>query len=157
MTEPIRHLYFHIPFCPKLCPYCSFHVEVGSKYKNRAFLDALLHEVDAAGRRWELKPRTIYFGGGTPSALTTEQLSYLFEGLRARLDLSDLEEWDCRSTQTLERHRMGRRARFARNGEAQTVNLPGHEWPSSLQMPPRGVEREHGRGRYGLRQVTPRR
>jgi oxygen-independent coproporphyrinogen-3 oxidase len=111
VTEPIRHLYFHIPFCPKLCPYCSFHVEVGSKYKNRAFLDALLHEVDAAGRRWELKPCTIYFGGGTPSALSTEQLSYLFEGLRERLDLSNLEEWDLEANPATIRPEKARRLR----------------------------------------------
>jgi len=40
----IKHLYFHIPFCPKLCPYCSFYVETGGKNKTRAFLDALLRE-----------------------------------------------------------------------------------------------------------------
>jgi oxygen-independent coproporphyrinogen-3 oxidase len=94
MAEPIRHLYFHIPFCPKLCPYCSFYVEVGSAEKNERFLDSLLREVDAALERFAIKPRTIYFGGGTPSALTTAQLEYLLGGLRTRLDLSELEEWD---------------------------------------------------------------
>jgi oxygen-independent coproporphyrinogen-3 oxidase len=88
----IRHLYFHIPFCPKLCPYCSFYVETGGKNKTRAFLDALLREVEIHAA--ETQPRTIYFGGGTPSALTCEQLDYLFSGLRERLDLSALEEWD---------------------------------------------------------------
>ncbi len=92
MSEPIRHLYFHIPFCPKLCPYCCFYVEVGSQNKTTAFLDALLREVE--NHAAELQPRTIYFGGGTPSALTCEQLDYLFSGLRERLDFSALEEWD---------------------------------------------------------------
>ena len=92
MSEPIRHLYFHIPFCPKLCPYCCFYVEVGSRNKTTAFLDALLREVE--NHAADLQPRTIYFGGGTPSALTCEQLDYLFSGLRERLDLSALEEWD---------------------------------------------------------------
>ena len=91
---PIHHLYFHIPFCPKLCPYCSFYVEVGTKNKTTAFLDALLRDVERAAESCELRPRTIYFGGGTPSALTCEQLEYLLGGLRARLDLSALEEWD---------------------------------------------------------------
>ena len=40
-----------------------------------------------------IRPRTIFFGGGTPSALSTPQLEYLLGGLRARLDLSDLREW----------------------------------------------------------------
>jgi len=93
-VDAIHHLYFHIPFCPKLCPYCSFYVEVGSKNKTTAFLDALLREVEVAGESFALQPRTIYFGGGTPSALTGAQLEYLLGGLRARLDLSALEEWD---------------------------------------------------------------
>jgi oxygen-independent coproporphyrinogen III oxidase len=94
VEAPISHLYFHIPFCPKLCPYCSFYVEVGSKHKTTAFLDALLREVETAAETHTLQPRTIYFGGGTPSALTVAQLDYLLGGLRARLDLSALEEWD---------------------------------------------------------------
>lgn len=88
----IRHLYFHIPFCPKLCPYCSFYVEVGAKNKTTAFLDALLREVESHATT--MRPRTIYFGGGTPSALSVEQLDYLLSGLRQRLDLTELEEWD---------------------------------------------------------------
>ncbi len=55
--RPIRHLYFHIPFCPKLCPYCSFYVETGAKNKTTAFLDALLREVDEAKAAHELQPR----------------------------------------------------------------------------------------------------
>jgi oxygen-independent coproporphyrinogen-3 oxidase len=89
----IRHLYFHIPFCPKLCPYCSFYVEVGGKNKTTAFLDALLGEVDLARRSYDIQPETIYFGGGTPSALLNEQLDYLLCGLRERLDLRALQEW----------------------------------------------------------------
>ena len=89
---PVHHLYFHIPFCPKLCPYCSFYVEVGGANKTDAFLDALLREVESSPN--ELQPRTIYFGGGTPSALTCAQLDHLLVGLRQRLDLSKLEEWD---------------------------------------------------------------
>ena len=88
----IRHLYFHIPFCPKLCPYCSFYVETGGENRTRAFLDALLREVEMCAPK--LQPHTIYFGGGTPSALTCEQLDYLFSGLRERLDFNALEEWD---------------------------------------------------------------
>jgi oxygen-independent coproporphyrinogen III oxidase len=88
-----RHLYFHIPFCPKLCPYCSFFVEVGSRNKTRAFLDGLLRDVERVSETFTLQPETIYFGGGTPSSLLVEQLDYLLGGLRARLDLSALREW----------------------------------------------------------------
>lgn len=89
----IRHLYFHIPFCPKLCPYCCFYVEVGAKNKTRGFIDSLLREVEHASQQITIQPETIYLGGGTPSALTMEQLEQLLTGLHSRLDLSQLREW----------------------------------------------------------------
>ncbi len=90
----MRHLYVHIPFCPKVCPYCSFYKETSDRNKTARFLDAVLRELDQqAAILPPLRPRTIFFGGGTPSALSTPQLEYLLTGLRARLDLSDLAEW----------------------------------------------------------------
>ncbi len=91
----MAHLYVHIPFCPKICPYCSFYKETTDRNKTRRFLDALLRELE---RRQAilcrpLRPKTIFFGGGTPSALSSSQLEYLLGGLRERLDLSDLREW----------------------------------------------------------------
>ncbi len=90
----ISHLYVHIPFCPKVCPYCSFYKEAHDRNKTQPFLDAVLRELElreAGGLT--LRPRTIFFGGGTPSALTVAQLDFLLGGLRSRLDLSALEEW----------------------------------------------------------------
>lgn len=89
----IRHLYVHIPFCPKICPYCSFYKEASDRNKTQAFLDALLREVDDLQLRYPLQPTTIFFGGGTPSALSTPQLGYLLAGLAERLDLTALTEW----------------------------------------------------------------
>ncbi len=87
----IEHLYAHIPFCPKVCPYCSFYKEASDRNKTQAFLDAMLAEADLHATR--LRPRTIFFGGGTPSALSTPQLEFLLGGLRQRLDLSAVTEW----------------------------------------------------------------
>ncbi len=89
----IRHLYVHIPFCPKICPYCSFYKEVSDRNKTQAFLDALLVEIGQRQKQFGLQPRTIFVGGGTPSALSTPQLDYLLTGLAERLDLSQLSEW----------------------------------------------------------------
>ena len=89
----VSHLYVHIPFCPKICPYCSFYKETSDRHKTARFLDAILLELDAHQRTTPLRPRTIFFGGGTPSALSTPQLEYLLTGLRTRLDLSALTEW----------------------------------------------------------------
>jgi len=88
-----RHLYVHIPFCPKVCPYCSFYKEASDRNKTQDFLDAVLTELDFRQREQPLQPETIFFGGGTPSALSTGQLEYLLTGLRSRLDLSQLAEW----------------------------------------------------------------
>ena len=89
----IRHLYFHIPFCPRLCPYCSFYVETSMRTKNRAFLDALLTEVRNHAAAYSIEPETIYFGGGTPSMLSIGELEYLLGGLRETLPLDGLREW----------------------------------------------------------------
>ena len=87
----VRHLYVHIPFCPKVCPYCSFYKEASDRNKTQAFLDALLTEAELSAGG--LRPETIFFGGGTPTALSTPQLEYLISGLRERLDFSDVKEF----------------------------------------------------------------
>jgi len=87
----VEHLYAHIPFCPKVCPYCSFYKEASDRNRTRAFLDAMLLEAEKYAS--VLQPRTIFFGGGTPSALSTSQLDFLLTGLRERLDFSEVTEW----------------------------------------------------------------
>jgi oxygen-independent coproporphyrinogen-3 oxidase len=90
----LHHLYVHIPFCPKVCPYCSFYKEASDRNKTQAFLDAVLLDLE---RRLSEIPRrrirTIFFGGGTPSALSVKQLEFLFTGLHRQLDLRDATEW----------------------------------------------------------------
>jgi oxygen-independent coproporphyrinogen-3 oxidase len=90
-SRMIKHLYVHIPFCPKVCPYCSFYKEASDRNKTRSFLDAVLVEAERSSA--QLKPETIFFGGGTPTALSTSQLEYLIGGLRERVDLSNLQEF----------------------------------------------------------------
>lgn len=87
----IEHLYAHIPFCPKVCPYCSFYKEASDRNKTQTFLDAMLAEADRYADR--LRPVTIFFGGGTPTALSTSQLEFLLGGLWERLDFSQLSEF----------------------------------------------------------------
>ena len=127
MRALTRHLYFHIPFCPKLCPYCSFYVEVGGKNKTYRFLDALLREVEQSAPR--LQPRTLYFGGGTPSALSCGQLEYLFRGLAGRLDLTALEE----STLEANPATIGvEKAQLLRTAGVTRLSLGVQSWDDSL-------------------------
>jgi oxygen-independent coproporphyrinogen-3 oxidase len=107
-TGTIRHIYVHIPFCARICPYCAFYKDLLDRSQTWRFCEALLRELEqyVQGRatskspRWtgdrrslEGLPSTIYFGGGTPTALTTAQLEFLLGGFRQQLDLSALEEW----------------------------------------------------------------
>jgi len=99
-AEPIRHIYVHIPFCARICPYCAFYKDLLDRSQTSRFCEALLHELElhesrrrTGDRRSLLRPSTIYFGGGTPTALNIAQLEQLLRGFHERLDLSQLIEW----------------------------------------------------------------
>jgi oxygen-independent coproporphyrinogen-3 oxidase len=92
-TEAGRHLYVHIPFCARICPYCAFYKERADPSQTQRFCEALLREIETVTEHHPLKLETIFFGGGTPTALTTGQLEFLLGGMRERLDLSGLVEW----------------------------------------------------------------
>jgi oxygen-independent coproporphyrinogen-3 oxidase len=94
VTEPLG-LYVHLPFCHRICPYCSFYKHTPGATDFTAFIDALLVEA----RHWSAKLnhpaiRTAYFGGGTPSLLSEKHLVHLFEGLRDSLNFTQIEEID---------------------------------------------------------------
>lgn len=86
-------LYIHIPFCARKCPYCDFTVAVLKDRPERAYIDALLCELDARKLAMRGPLRTIYIGGGTPGLLRPESVAYLGEGLRQRRMLGALEEF----------------------------------------------------------------
>src|SRR5438445_4666268 len=87
---PIHHLYVHIPFCARICPYCAFYKDLLDRSRTSRFCEATLRDLDQQRASFTLSPETIYFGGGTPTALTTSQLEFLLGGFRERFDLSSL-------------------------------------------------------------------
>src|SRR2546428_10513880 len=87
-TEPIHHIYVHIPFWARICPYCAFYKELLDRSQTQRFCDAILSELRQQAQDQHLLPATIYFGGGTPTALTTPQLDLLMAGFRDERDLS---------------------------------------------------------------------
>jgi oxygen-independent coproporphyrinogen-3 oxidase len=91
--KAVRHIYVHIPFCARICPYCAFYKERADPGLATRFCEALLAELNALSCVARLQPETIFFGGGTPTTLTTAQLELLLSGFRERLDLSRLREW----------------------------------------------------------------
>lgn len=67
--------YIHIPFCRKVCYYCDFHFVATLKYKD-AMIDALIREIESKAADWEgVEFKTLYFGGGTPSVLSVDEIS----------------------------------------------------------------------------------
>ncbi|MDB5132123.1 MAG: coproporphyrinogen oxidase [Mucilaginibacter sp.] len=70
-------IYIHIPFCKQACHYCDFHFSTSLKYKDE-LLQALLKEITLQKNYLDGETvETIYFGGGTPSLLSTDELNLL--------------------------------------------------------------------------------
>lgn len=87
--EP-HHLYVHVPFCRLVCAYCDF-VTVGGRANDiDRYTDALLAELALRPAPGEL--RTIYFGGGTPSLLSGEQVARIVAAATGRWSAVALEE-----------------------------------------------------------------
>lgn len=90
--EPVRSLYAHVPFCHRVCPYCSFYKHTPGA-EVAGFADALLAEARRVAKRVPLALETVYFGGGTPTLLSAGVLAKLLPELRRILDFSAVEEW----------------------------------------------------------------
>lgn len=91
-------LYIGIPFCPTRCAYCSFISQ--AKKHNDKFVDqyvlALMREIEFCAElsaKHNLKVETVYFGGGTPTAISPENLNMLLGCVRKNFDLSHTKEY----------------------------------------------------------------
>jgi oxygen-independent coproporphyrinogen-3 oxidase len=81
-------IYLHIPFCRQACHYCNFHFSTSLKLKNE-FVQALLKEISLQQNYLPAEPvNTIYFGGGTPSLLTIDELTGILQTLRQQFNVA---------------------------------------------------------------------
>ncbi|EJO18001.1 putative coproporphyrinogen dehydrogenase [Streptococcus sp. AS14] len=87
-TKPTS-AYVHIPFCTQICYYCDFSKVFIKNQPVDSYLEHLIEEYNSYDIK---KLRTLYIGGGTPTALSACQLAFLLEKLTDKLDLSYLEE-----------------------------------------------------------------
>ncbi|HUO86570.1 MAG TPA: radical SAM family heme chaperone HemW [Thermoanaerobaculia bacterium] len=82
-------IYLHVPFCSAVCPYCDFAVTVGGATAHERYRRALLREIDvvadAGGQAWGALADSVYFGGGTPSALAPEVVEEVLAALAGPL------------------------------------------------------------------------
>ncbi|MFH2134886.1 MAG: radical SAM family heme chaperone HemW [Pseudomonadota bacterium] len=87
---PPLSLYIHVPWCVRKCPYCDFNShEAHGEIPDQAYVDALLRDLDSAlPLIWGRKIYSIFIGGGTPSLLSGDALSFLLTQVRMRLPLA---------------------------------------------------------------------
>lgn len=86
----VESLYVHVPFCAQKCDYCAFYSEPSSGETINRYVAALVKELEWLAP--ELRLRTVFFGGGTPSLLTLRQWEQIL-GAMERLNLLGAAEW----------------------------------------------------------------
>ena len=79
-SSPITSLYVHVPFCAQKCEYCAFFSEASSGELINRYSASLEKEIALVAR--DLLPRTIFFGGGTPSILNLRQWESLLQTMQ---------------------------------------------------------------------------
>jgi len=85
-------IYLHIPFCKQMCHYCAFHKSISLQAKDD-MLDCLLKEMGLRRDYLEKeKVETIYFGGGTPSVYSPEEIERLISYIREHYSVSENAE-----------------------------------------------------------------
>ena len=101
-TDPVNgySLYAGIPFCPTTCLYCSFTSFPIGAWKGRTgeYLDAMFREMDYIAEKMQGKMlQTVYIGGGTPTALSPEDLDRLIGGIKSRFPMDSVREFTVES------------------------------------------------------------
>jgi oxygen-independent coproporphyrinogen III oxidase len=75
-------IYIHIPFCKQACHYCNFHFSTSMKYKDE-MINSILKEIELQKDYLQGDSiQTIYFGGGTPSLLTADEILRIIEQIQ---------------------------------------------------------------------------
>jgi oxygen-independent coproporphyrinogen-3 oxidase len=86
----IDSLYVHVPFCAQKCAYCAFYSEASSGELVNRYVAALVREMEMVAP--DLKPKTIFFGGGTPSLLNLRQWEQILRTME-KLNLLGAKEF----------------------------------------------------------------
>ena len=89
----VEHLYIHVPFCHRICPYCSFYKHTFGNINQSELVQSTLNEISIRNDFYDFNIKTIYLGGGTPTALSRKNLESLLSGINQIVNLKSLEEW----------------------------------------------------------------
>src|SRR5271168_4883528 len=79
IATPVGSLYVHVPFCAQKCAYCAFYSEAASGELINRYVAALVRELEIVAD--DLRPQTIFFGGGTPSLLNLRQWEIILRAM----------------------------------------------------------------------------
>lgn len=93
MSSAPTSLYVHVPFCIRRCAYCDFATAPYDDASAKAYVPRLLEELKRVPRQAPMQ--TVYFGGGTPTALAEPELERLLAAVRDRVALRPDTEWTC--------------------------------------------------------------
>lgn len=86
---PLLGLYIHIPFCAAICNYCNFNRGLFDADLKRRYVDALVAEIRASARKSDPEVAdTVYFGGGTPSLLSGDDVARIVGACRESFALA---------------------------------------------------------------------
>src|SRR5438445_7183228 len=86
----VTSLYVHVPFCARKCEYCAFYSRPANGEIISRYVRALIRELELVHH--DLKPRTVFFGGGTPSLLSLQHWRDILNTM-SRFELLGAEEW----------------------------------------------------------------
>ena len=84
-------IYIHIPFCKQACSYCNFHFSTSLRSKD-AMIQSIIREVVLKSIDYEETIETIYFGGGTPSILSIQEINQIISKIFKNYNVSDYVE-----------------------------------------------------------------
>ncbi len=85
-------IYIHIPYCKRKCSYCNFHFSTNISTKDQ-LIEALIKEIRIrVTEAMDMQLTTLYFGGGTPSLFSIEELKKVIEEIQANYNFNDLRE-----------------------------------------------------------------
>jgi len=90
VNAPVESLYVHVPFCAQKCEYCAFYSGPASGDLIQRYVQALLLELELIAQ--DCRPKTVFFGGGTPSLLSLKQWESVLTTLH-RLGLGNAAEF----------------------------------------------------------------
>ena len=84
-------IYIHIPFCKKACTYCDFHFSTAIQSKQEV-LTAILYEISSRKQELNGVVDSIYFGGGTPTAIDLSDLNLILSSIKSNYVIAENPE-----------------------------------------------------------------